>query len=1170
MKSFSRPFPFKRLAISALLVTCLHVHAHGFAQGISITKHNATLEEVFKTISKQSGYLFLYNDELLQQAKPVTLDLTEATLERVLAECFQNQPLTYSLVENTIVVKPVETIRKQQADVTVKGKVTDQSGVGLPGVTVVLKGTNKGVPTDGEGNFAIAVPDGKGTLVFSYIGFQPQEVEINNRVAISVTLLEDTKALEEVVIVGYGTQKKANLTGAVDQINAEDIALRPANDITSSLQGLMPGLNIQVNNGDPTATPDINIRGFNSINGGGPLVLIDGIEGDITRVNPQDVESVTVLKDAASAAIYGARGAFGVILITTKTGKAGDMVVNYSNNFAWTTPTTRTDFISDPYKYGKTVDAALFGYNGTTYTGYNDLDWETIRMVADGEIEPFHELQPNGTHKFFYNTNWYDYLFKKYQYSNMHNISVSGGTEKLKGYLSGRIFDRETINNIAEGGMDRYNLKANVNFKPTKWLELSNNILFNHEKDEDFGGFRNGYGGIWSTTTWYQLYPFAPNMIDGVPTDVFGQGGPAAMEDGRNWQRFNTEEFTNTFRARVTPLKNLDINFNYSNRITNTANTYRLNEYELLTSDRLALQTVGVNRLSEYRWRDYYNALNAFGTYSLTLGNKHNFKLMSGFNQEEFERDRVMAQQGGLLIRDLENLALGTELMAADGSSELWAVQGYFGRFNYDFDGKYLLEVNTRYDGSSRFPDESRWGWFPSVSAGWQVNRESFWEPLENAVSFFKLRASYGSLGNQNISTNTFQQTMSIGRSDWLDNGQRIIYASAPNPLPKVVSWETTSTINFGADLGFFRNRLMASIDVYEKKTEDMYLPGTPLPGVFGAAEPRENLASLRNRGFDLSLSYNNSIEVGGSPLNISATGSVSNFKGVITKFDNPNGLMSTYWEGQELGQIWGYHVAGQFQSDEEALAYQNSFVNPSNSLGNVYNYILNVVQNNDWSVLRAGDIKYVDVDGDGRIDRGNYTLEDHGDLQPIGNAMPKFPFGFNVSASWKGFDVSVAGAGVAKQNWYPTGDIYWGTYQRPYLSFLREDLVDNAWTPESPGNKYPQIERGYASLGSGRSLYEMNDYYMENIGYLRVKNMTFGYTLPEGLTSKISVKKLRVYFSGENLLTWRFGDLTKYVDPEQAGSAINYSNPGSAVGRADLRSYPMGKTYSMGINVTL
>ncbi|MGV3641996.1 MAG: TonB-dependent receptor [Adhaeribacter sp.] len=1153
-----------------LTVTCLQVSALGFSQSISISERNASLEKVFEAISKQSGYLFLYNDELLQQARPVTLELKDAPLEQVIKACFQNQPLTYSIVEKTIVVKPGEAKKQQNADLTVTGRVTDKDGVPLPGVTVLLKGTNIGVPTNADGNFSISVPDGSGTLVFSYISYLTQEININNRAQINVTLQDNSQVIDEVVVVGYGTQKKANLTGAVGQINADAIALRPSADITSSLQGLLPGLNIQVNSGDPAATPDINIRGFNSINGGGPLVLIDGIEGDITRVNPQDVESVTVLKDAASAAIYGARGAFGVILVTTKTGKAGDMVVNYTNNFAWTTPTTRTDYISDPYVYGKTVDAALFGYNGTTYTGYNDLDWEAIRMVANGEIEPFHERQANGSYKFFHKTNWYDYLFKKWQASKMHNLSISGGNEKIRGYLSARAFDRETIQDIADGEIKRNNLKANVNFKPAPWLEFSNNILFNQERDQDYGGYRNGYGGIWSTTTWYYLFPFMPNMIDGMPVDVFGQGGPAAMEAGKNWERFNTEEFTNTFRAKLSPLKGLDVNFNYSIRNTHTANTYRLNEFEYLTSDRLALQTVGVNRLNEYRWRDYYNAMNVFGTYAISLADKHNFKLMAGYNQEDFERDRVFAQQGGLLIRDLANLALGTELMAANGSAELWAVKGYFSRFNYDYDGRYLLEVNARYDGSSRFPQESRWGVFPSVSAGWQVNRENFWEPMENAVSFFKLRASYGSLGNQNVSINSFQQTMGLGNSDWLADGKRLVYASAPGPLPRVVSWETTSTVNLGLDLGVFQNRLMASLDMYQKQTDGMYLPGTPLPGVFGASEPRENLASLRNRGFDLSLTYNNKVDVAGAPLTLSATGSVSNFKGIITKFENPNGLMSSYWEGQELGQIWGYHVDGQFQSDEEALAYQNSFDNPSNSLGNVYNYILNVVQNNEWSKLRGGDIKYVDTDGDGRIDRGNYTLEDHGDLQPIGNAMPKFPFGFNVNASWKGFDLSVAGAGVGKQNWYPTGDIYWGTYQRPYLSFLRKDLVENAWSPGNPGNTYPQIERGYASLGSGRSLYEMNDYYLENIGYLRVKNMTMGYTLPEDLTAKIKVRKLRVYLSGENLLTWRFGDLTKYIDPEQAGSAINYSNPGSAVGRADLRAYPMGKTISMGLNLTL
>lgn len=341
-----RMLPARRLVVFALLVTYLQAHAYGFSQGISIHEQNASLEKVFKAISKQSGYLFLYNDELLEKARPVTLELKDASLEHVLAVCFKNQPLTYSLVENTIVVKPAPA-RQRQEEVAVSGKVTDKDGVGLPGVTVVLKGTSKGTSTDAEGNFSIGVPGGAGTLVFSYIGFQAQEVETNGRAIINVTLAEDTKALEEVVVVGYGTQKKANLTGAVDQVNAEDIALRPSADITSSLQGLLPGLNIQMNSGDPTATPDINIRGFNSINGGGLLVLIDGIEGNLTRVNPQDIESVTVLKDAASAAIYGARGAFGVILITTKTGKAGEMVVNYTNNFGWTTPTTRTDYISD-------------------------------------------------------------------------------------------------------------------------------------------------------------------------------------------------------------------------------------------------------------------------------------------------------------------------------------------------------------------------------------------------------------------------------------------------------------------------------------------------------------------------------------------------------------------------------------------------------------------------------------------------------------------------------------------------------------------------------------------------------------------------------------------------------------------------------------------------------
>jgi len=1057
----------------------------------------------------------------------------------------------------------------------VVGEIKDQEQQPIPGVTVLIKGTQKGTISDFDGKFTLVLPDAENdVLVFSFIGYKSQEVKVASQTNLQIVLEEDSESLEEVVIVGYGTQKKENLTGATSQIEAKDIALRPSADISTALQGLLPGLNIQVNSGDPSATPDINIRGFNSINGGSPLVLVDGIVGDITRVNPQDIKSVTVLKDAASAAIYGARGAFGVILITTKTGASGEMQVSYTNNFAWTTTTTRTDYISDPYVYGKTIDAAIFGYNGTSFTGYNDNDWETIQGVANGTIEPFHQEQPNGTNKFFYKTDWYEHLFKKWQPSQNHNISISGGSDKLHGYLSGRVYNRETINNVQDGELERNNLKTTLTFKPNTWLELSNNVLFNREQSKEYGGYRSGYGGIWSTTTWYDLAAFYPSEIDGIPADIGrsgngGQGGHAAMAAAGNYRAFNTEEFTNTFRVKVTPTKDLELNFDYSNRITNTANSYRLNEFEYISSSRLNLQTAGLNRLTEYRWRNYYKAMNVFGSYTKQVADNHNFKLLLGYNQEDYEEDNVLAEQGGLLIRDESNLSFGTELLRADGSAQLWAVQGFFGRFNYDYKNKYLLEVNARYDGSSRFPEDSRWGFFPSISAGWQLNKEEFWDPLSATVNTVKLRASYGELGNQSIGVNTFQSLMGMGQSSWLDGGDRLNYVSAPGPLPRTVSWETTKSLDFGIDLGFFKNRLNASFDWYEKNVEGMYLPGTPLPAVFGASEPKENLASLRNRGFELSLNYRNNFSLGGSPLSLSASATLSNFKGIITKYENPEGLMSSYWEGQELGVIYGYHIDGQFQSDEEALAYQNSFANPSSDLSQVYRYILNIVQNSEWNKLRAGDIKYVDTDGDGKIDKGNYTLDDHGDLQPIGNAMPKFPFGFNINAAWKGIDLSIAGAGVGKQNWYPTGDIYWGPYQRPYLTLVRKDLVDQAWTSDSPG-QYPQIYRGYSSLGAGRSLYEMNDHYLQNIGYLRIKNLTLGYTIPEKLTAKFNIDRLRFYVSGENILTWRFGDLTKYVDPEQAGSAINYSSPGSAVGRANLRSYPMGKTWSMGLNISL
>lgn len=1164
-----------KLTVLLSLVFSICTFGKGISQKITIQANNVTLRQLFRAIERQSDFHFFYADEDLKLTKKISVDVKNKELREVLDQCFRQQPLSYSIVSKTIMVKFKPNIESTRQDVEppqdtlIRGSVQNEINEPLSGVTIQVKGTSHGTVSAADGQFTIQVGKLTDTLVIRYVGYEDQMRPLHNRTAINIQLRAKPSSLEELVVVGYGTQKKENLTTAVTQITAKELDTRPLPNVASALQGLLPGLNIQSNTGNPGDNPDINIRGFNSLNGGGPLILIDGIVGDIDKVNPADIETVSVLKDAASSAIYGARGAFGVVLITTKNGKAGDMAVNYSNNFGATKPTTRTDFISDPYVYGKTVDAALLGYNGTSYTGYDEQDWEIIKKVAAGEIAPYNEKQPDGTYKFYGNTNWYDYLFREWQPSQTHNLSISGGTDKLHGYLSGRYYKTVGIQNIVTAPLTKYNLKANLTFKANSWLEISDNIQYNTTEQMEYGGYRNGWGGIWSTTTWYNLFPFYPNKIDGIPFDFTGGGAQGALESGGNWKKTFEEQFINTLGAKLTPLKDMVINFNYSNRINHVLNTTRMNTFDFLTGEEVALQTVGVNRLTEDRGRGDYRALNLYGTYARELKD-HHFKLMLGYNQENYVSDNITAEQGGLLFNDLANLNLGTEILRADGSATLWAVKGYFGRFNYDYKNRYLLEINARYDGSSRFPTESRWGMFPSISGGWYVSKENFWANLKNAVSTFKFRASYGKLGNQNVDLYTFSEIMGLGQSSWLVDGTKLNYAGIPAPLPSSVSWENTKTVDFGVDLGFLQNKITATFDWYQKNTDGMYLPGQPLPAVFGAAEPKENIAGLRNRGFELSIGYNDQFNLGGSPLHLNLTASLYNFKGIITKYPNPNGIMSSFWEGQELGQIWGYHIDGQFQSDEEAKAYQDQFANPTKDLGQVYKYIINTIQNTEWKGLKAGDVKYVDLDGDGSIDKGDYTLADHGDIRPIGNAMPKLPFGFTLSADWKNFDLYVAGTGVMHQDWYPTGDIFWGTYERPYLSFIRKDLIENAWTPEQPGNTYPQIYRGYTSLGAARSLGEVNDYYLLNVGYLRVKNLTIGYTLPEKLTRRFQIKKLRIYFSGENLLTWRFGDLTKYIDPEQAGSGINYNNPDQAVSRARLEDYPIGKTFSFGASLTL
>lgn len=1140
----------------------------------SIKFNNTNLEQSIKLIRDRFNINFFYNPKLVSdERKLVSKTLINSTIEEIMDVLTDGTELSYTYINNVIII--FKKNDKERVSHTVLydslpmagGIVLDKHGDPVIAANVVIVGTNAGTYTDNNGRFIIGLPP-DGILQISAISYKTRVVKYSGDRFFVVVLDDLETLLSELIVIGYGTRMKANLTGAVQQIKAENIAFRPSSDISFALQGLMPGLNIKRNTGDPRNPPEINIRGFNSVNGGSPLIMIDGIEGNLSLINPADIESITVLKDAGSSAIYGARGSFGVILVTTRRGKDGDISIAYNNNYGWTKPTVRTDFISDPYLHAKLCDAGIYGYNGTSFTNYNQQDWITIQQVARGEIEPFYETMPNGNKKFFYSTNWHKYLFRRWQPTQNHNVSVSGGTEKFRGYFSARKFLASDYNNIAPGKFERFNIKTTLDYNVFDWLELSANSQFNTAKEIEYGGTATGFGNYLSASTYLTYYSWQPNFIDGIPFHP-AMGNAAAMEGKNNWRTRNFEQYINTIRAKLKPAERLEINADISNRINYRSVATRLNKFQYYSDNRVVLVTQGLNRLSESREKTDYTALNVYGTYWGSIDNRHNYKIMMGYNREFSIYNQILGEKSDLLYQQISNFSVGTKNLTLTGSANHWSIEGLFGRLNYDFKERYLLEINARRDGSSRFPHNSRWGFFPSVSAGWYISREPFWDSMIHSINTLKIRVSYGKLGNQSVDLYTFLQTIPMAKTTWLFNGNREYFASVPSPLPSEVTWEETKSLDVGIDIGFLNNKLVSTFDWYEKRTDGMYVTGQPLPAVFGAPSPRVNLAGLSNKGFEFSLIYNNSFTVSRSPLMIRATFSIFNYVAYITEFPNPDGLMSTYWKGQKLGDIWGYKIDGQFQTDEEARAYYQSFSNPGQQLGQVYSLIVNN-QNLEWKTLRAGDIKYVDRNNDGEISRGKYTIYDHGDLEVIGNALPKFPFGFSFSADWKNFDISFAGNGVVKQHWTPGGVTYWGHYDRPQASFIRKDLIKQAWDPDNPGGRYPQIYRGYTALGPGRMLYTPNSYYLENVGYLRVKNLTVGYSLPHKLLDRVKIKNLRIYFSGENLFTVSFGGLTKYIDPEQAGSGIGYNNPSDATGRSEVEEYPYGKTYSFGLSIQL
>ncbi|WP_149242772.1 TonB-dependent receptor [Dyadobacter sp. 32] len=1154
------------------------------SKDLTLQLDNVTLKEVLEQIQEKANTKFVYSSRITLKEK-VSLDIKNQKLSKVLDQLLVPRGINYKVINDQIVLARLKQVKAASSVIApdasmastlspleyrLRGTVIASDGLGsLPGVSVVLKGTSQGTTTDSKGSFELDIPKEESVLVFSFVGYISQEIVVGNRTSLQVTLVADNKALEELVVVGYGTQKKVNLTGAVSQVQAKDLENRPLNNMSQILQGMVPNLNITFGTGQPGQGGNLNVRGETSINGGGPLVLIDGIPGDINRINPNDVESVSVLKDAAASAIYGARGAFGVILVTTKTAKSGKTTVSYSNNFGWSKPTVNTNFMTNGYDHTRINDEAFRRATGNTYTRYSEEDYKELEArrydKTENPARPWTVVKNvNGKdiYNYYGNYDWWNTLFNMTEPSRQHNLNLSGGTDKINYYLSGAVYEKEGIMRINTDKFTSYSLRSKINAQLTPWLKVSNNTQYFDSKYK-YPGLEGGANANFVAITVHAMPAYAPRNPDGTATYntlknnySIGDGLFANLLKGVAGGEKKVHELTtiNSVTIDFTKTWNLVANHSYSFYIADDWYRSAVAQYSIQPGILTTVPNYNTDQLKKTLWFDPSNVVNVFSSFNHTIG-KHYLGATAGINSESKKHERLYGARKNLLSESLNDLNLGTGEQLSGGDSYQYALFGAFFRVNYDYLGKYLFEVNGRYDGTSRFGEGKRYGFFPSVSAGWRISEENFFEPVRGVVNNLKIRASYGTLGNQLPSNNNsasyypYLPLMPTAQSSWINNGQKIYYVNSPNPISPFLTWEKATTSNLGLDADLLKNRLNLSLDAYIRNTTDMLVPGQVVPATYGAGVPTENAGDLQTRGFELAIAWRDQFKLAGKAFSYNASFVLSDSKSKITKYSNPNKILSNYYVGQTIGEMWGYSMDGYFKTNEEAQAYKvdQALVNKQR-----------LSAPGDWSKLQAGDIKFIDTDGNGKIDQGANTLANHGDLKIIGNNRARFRYGLNLGASWNGFDLSALAQGIMRKNWYPgaNADKFWGPYSRPYYSFIPEDFEKDIWTPENQDAYFPVL-RGYTALNGGGDLNAPNDRYIQNVGYLRLKNIVVGYTLPEQLTKKIRVPRARIYVSGENLLTYT-PLRSKYIDPEQFdGDATNG------------RTYPLSKTISAGLNLT-
>ncbi len=1058
-------------------------------------------------------------------------------------------------------------------DTGVTGTVLDDTGQPVIGASVKVKNRSTvGAVTDLDGHFSLAgVKEGE-TLVISYVGYKSQEVRVGKD-PISVRMSEDNSTLSEVVVVGFGTQKKVNLTGSVSVVTGKELAERPVQNVTQALQGMVPGLQIASNSGGALdASQSINVRGVGTIGEGSsssPLILIDGMEGDLNALNPQDVENISVLKDAAASSIYGSRAPFGVILITTKKGGSGKVTVNYNNSF-------RFGSLIRGKKMMNSVDFASW-MNDVDYNSGNGVFFSDERMK---QIVAYHNATPtspgqrraaDGTMLYAIGTSnnttwqdgygygiddvdWYDVVYKKSTFSQEHNASVSGGDKKFNFYASMNYLDYNGFMKLNDDTYQRYAGTAKIGAQLAKWIRMQYSMRFTRLDFKRPAGLTNSLYSDMARQGWPVLplydrngyYYASPSPALGLATG----GKDKTQTDIQNHQlSFDIEPIANW-------ITHVDFNYKILNRNRHWDAQQTFNHD---VAGNPVIYNTGSNAHEDLRKENYLN-FQAYSEYTWSLGERHNFHVMAGFQAEQLKRTEFGLQRDGILDPAKPEVDLtsglsytGTAITpSTNGARNQWQTAGFFGRINYNYMERYLFEMNLRYDGTSRFRTDNMWKLFPSFSLGWNIAREDFFKPLESTINQLKLRASYGSLGNQNTDSwyQTYQTiTYSPFAGTWLLNGAKPNVTVAPGLISMLLTWEKVENYNIGVDFGAFRNRLTGSFDWYVRNTKDMVGNAPELPAILGTSVPKTNNTDLRTTGWELQLAWRDVLKNG---FSYGVTLNLSDARTKITRYpNNPTNSIDSYISGRYINEIWGYETEGIAKSQEEMDAHLA--VASQNTLGS------------NWG---AGDVMYRNLNGDKQISGGARTLADHGDLKVIGNSTPRYLFGIDFNAAWKGFDVRAFFQGVLKReswvgsswngNEYMFGATGSGTWWCAGLSGVSNYYRDaNSWS----------VQNGYKEANTDAFLprptwsdknVQVQDRYLINAAYMRLKNLQLGYTIPRSITSRWGVNNLRVYVSAENIFT--ICDMPDQFDPETIGYDTNgIKNNG----------YPLSKTWSFGLSVT-